>query len=170
MIRARTLLGCAVLGALCVAGCDTPTTYVVLDNTYPPSSTNSLVVYEAFWQAIAFQAPIPPGFSTVPQSTIAASANTAYAVLAPGWDPSISTPPTSFIVMQSRGGFAVHLNHTLHIPVDDTTFGGNCAAGSFLSQEQADFLTQRVFRNTFAALKYDAATCTATQDMDAGGS
>lgn len=158
----------ALLFVLFVVGCDTPYTYVVLDNRYPRASTNSLVVYEAFWQAISFQTPIPPGSSSVPESTIAASANTAYVVLAPGWDAANSVSPVSFIVLESRLGFAVQLNQTLHIPVDDATFIGNCTSQSHLTQAQADFLTQIVFANLFIALSYDAATCSTTPTKDAG--
>jgi len=152
----------AMLAAPLVAGCDSPQTFVVLDNHYPPAAMPPLVVYRALWQAVSFQTAVPPGSSSDPQSTVAASANTAYVLLAPGWDPKSSTQPTSFLVLQSIDGFEVHLNNTLHIPVDDMTFVGNCAAGSFLSQGQADFITQRVFASDFAGLSYDAATCTTT--------
>jgi hypothetical protein len=164
-------LGCALLGA----GCDPhPQSYVVVDNAYPPSSARALVVYQAFWQAVAFPNAIPPGSSSGQQPTVPASDNTAYAVLAPGWDPASSTPPTEFVVVQSWGGFDVHLNDTVHIPVDDTTFTGNCAAGSTLTQDQADFITRLVFPGVFAAtdarpaLHYDAATCTTTPVADSG--
>jgi hypothetical protein len=149
---------CALLAPFAI-GCDAPSTNVVLDNDYPPSAANALVVYHAFWQAVSFTTPISPGASSDPRSTVAASANTAYVLLAPGWDPTSTTPPTSFIVLQSVGGFDVHLNDTLHIPVDDTTFAGHCAAGSFLPQDQSDFITQRVFASDFAGRSYDAATC-----------
>jgi hypothetical protein len=89
--------------------------------------------------------------------------NTAYVLLAPGWaSQSSADTPTAFIVLMSRNGFTVHLGDTLHIPVGDTTFAGNCAAGSVLSADQADFITQRVFAHDFATLRYDAATCTTT--------
>ena len=153
--------------ALCCSGCDTPHTYVVLENNYP-RSTAPLVVFRAFWQAASFQTPVPPGSSSDLQDTVPASANTAYAVLAPGWDVTSSTAPTSLIAVQSRNGFEVHLNHTLHIHVDDTTFVGNCASGSFLSPDQADFITQRVFASDFVGLRYDPASCT-TAPIDAAG-
>jgi hypothetical protein len=156
--------------ALLAAGClnvDTPYTWVVLDNDYPASAETPLVVYEAFWQAVTFSTPVPPGASSDRQSTVPASDNTAYAVLAPGWDPTSSSPPTSFVVLQSsQGGFAVNLNRTLHIPVDDTHFAGNCSSGSVLTQTQADFITQIVFPSTFAGLHYDAATCTTASATD----
>ncbi len=148
-------------------GCDTPHTDVMLDNDYPMSPTGARVVYRAAWQAVTFEDPIVPGSSSDPQSTVAASENTAYVVLAPGWDPASAAPPTSFVVLQSRQGFGVHLNNTLHIPVDDATFVGNCADDSFLSQAQADFITQFVFPSDFTSRHYDAASCTTTPIGDA---
>ncbi len=163
---------CLVLPlALLATGCanvDTPYTYVALDNGYPTSSPVPLVVYQAAWQATAFQTPLPPGASSGPLATVPASENTAYVVLAPGWDPTSSSPPTSFVVLQSRSGFAVRLDTTLHIPVDDARFMGNCAAGSVLTQSQADFITQLVFPGTFQGLSYDAARCVTTPIGDAG--
>jgi hypothetical protein len=158
--------------ALPATGCanvDTPYTYVVVDNNYPPYAPVPLVVYQAYWQAVAFTTPVPPTSSSAPLNTVPASDNTAWVVLAPGWDASGASPPTSFIVMQSRSGFAVHLNDTLHIPVDDADFEGNCATGSPLSQSQADFITQLVFPTLFQGLQYDATTCTTTPVGDAGG-
>jgi hypothetical protein len=141
-------------------GWDTPHTGVVVENDYPAATAN--VIVQAFWQSISFTSPIPPGTSSTPETSIFASPNTAYVLLAPRWDPSASTPPTSFVVLESNGGFALHVDMTLTIPVDDTTFTGNCTAGSFLSQAEADFITQNVFAQTFAGLHYDAATCTTT--------
>jgi hypothetical protein len=110
-----------------------------------------------------------PSWYCNPDDTVPASANTAYVILAPGWDPKSPTPPTSLVGMQSRNGFGVELGDTLQIPVDDATFIGNCASGSSLSQAQADFITQFVFPSDFATLRYDAATCTTAPVGDAGG-
>jgi len=154
--------GALVVTLLLAIGCDPPDTSVVVDNDYPASAPTALVVYQAYWQAVAFTTPVPPGSSSEAQGTVPASANTAYAVLAPGWQPSDSTPPTSLVVLQSQMGFPARLDATLHIPVDDTTFAGNCAAGSFLTQAQADFITQLVFPDVFAGKSYDPATCAVT--------
>jgi hypothetical protein len=143
-------------------GCDSPHTFVVLDNDYTPPAEQAIVVYDAYWEAVEFQSPVLPGASSEPVPTVAASADTAYVALAPGWDPTSATPPTSFVLLQSRQGFAVHFDDTLHIPVDDATFMGNCAAGSHLTQDQADFLAQRVFRSELGSLGYDATTCKVT--------
>jgi hypothetical protein len=167
------VLGWLAAGAFAL-GCDSPSTYVVLDNEYP--TTSAQVIFQAAWQAVSFEMPIPPGSSSGPQSTVAASANTAYVVLAPGWDPTSGAPPSKLVLLQSRSGYGVHLTDTVHIPVDDTHFAGNCAAGSFLSQSQADFIAQLVFSaapdggpSVFAMLHYDAATCTTTSLGDGGG-
>jgi hypothetical protein len=173
------------LAAFVAVGCNAnPATTVIFDNDYPPSATKPMVVYRAYWQAVSLQDAIAPGASSEPQSTLSgggpvvpASDNTAYVILAPGWDLTSSTPPTSFVFLQSRGEFAVHLGDTLHIPVDDATFIGNCAAGSFLSQAQADFITERIFTPSLfpdaaaSSLRYEAATCTTipTDAGDAGG-
>jgi hypothetical protein len=162
-------IACAIGLALFAVGCDqAPDTTVVIDNKYTPSPTNARVIYRGYWQAVLFPNAVTPGSSSDPQSTFPASANTAYAVLAPGWDPESSSPPSSFLVLQSRSEFEVHLNDTLHIPVDDTTFMGDCASGSLLTQAQADFITQLVFAEDFADLRYEAASCTTTTTGDAG--
>jgi hypothetical protein len=157
---------CAAIAFACEKA---PETTVAIENRYPQSPTNALVIYRASYKEIgetrgttgaAFDQPIPPVASSEPQSVVSASENTAYVLLAPGWDPASSAPPTSFIVMQSRVGFALRLNETLRIPVDDTTFAGNCAVGSFLTQPEADFITQRIFPTEFATFGYDAASCT----------
>jgi hypothetical protein len=142
--------------------CDTPHTAVVLDNQYSPSDASPLVVYDAFWLTVDFQPPVPPGASSAPESTPAASPDTAYVLLAPGWDPSSTTPPSAYVLLESRQGFAVRSDDTLHIPVDDTTFVGSCAAGSPLPQDRADFMTRFVFARELGSLAYDAATCTTT--------
>ena len=64
--------------------------------------------------------------------------------------------------MQSRSTYALALGSTLTISVDDEAFEGNCASGSRLTQQQADFLTQIVFSSDFAGFTYDASTCTTT--------
>jgi hypothetical protein len=145
------------------AGCDQgPHTSVVLANGYAPSAT-PLVVYRAYWQNIAFPTPIDPGSSAAAQPAEPTSGDTAYVLLAPGWDPELAKAPTSLIVLQSRVPISATFNQQLTIAVDDTTFAGNCLAGSPLSsQAQADFITQVVFPCEFTMARYDAATCTLT--------
>jgi hypothetical protein len=218
-VKVTASLALALFGAACAV----PVTTVIVDNRYP-----RFVVYSAFWQAVSFQVPIPPGYTSAPldggtnhpdcplsyvelqadtgctesdlrceypqavcqcagnlngpsqpdgglrwfcdpDETVPASASSAYAVVAPGWDPESAASPTSFVVLQSRDGFSVQVGETLQIPVDDSTFIGNCASGSFLSQSQADFITQRIFPSIFANRRYDAAKCETTPVGDAGG-
>jgi hypothetical protein len=157
------MIACALAPLMPMLGCDArPVTTVTMENRYATSATSSRVVYRARWQAVAFADPIVPGSSSVAQSAVPASENTAYAVLAPGWDPASDSPPTSLVVMQSA----------LHIPIDDTSFIGHCAAGTFLSEAQAAFVTQLLFPDVFASRRYEPATCTvkaAADEGDAGG-
>jgi hypothetical protein len=147
-----------------------PQTAVVVDNRYAATASDALVIYDAYWLNVSFQGqPLRPGASSAPQTAVPTSGNAAFVVLAPGWDPTSPGPPTRFVLLQSRAGFAVALGDTLHIPVDDAAFEGNCAAGSRLTQAQADFLTEIVFPGDFAGLRYDASTCATTPIGDAGG-
>ncbi len=166
MLRAGRAIVCALALSLSALACDqVPTPSVVLDNEYPADGGAPFVVYRAFWQAVAFQNPVPPGESSDAQSTLPASPQTAYAILAPGWDPSSDAGPTSFVILQSSAGFGVAEGETLHIRVGDATFVGNCASGSHLTQDQADFITKFVFTSTIfpdaaPPFRYVAATCT----------
>jgi hypothetical protein len=169
-VAARLVLGVALSSAGCANFPDSPPkTNVVLENNYA-AAAGAPVVYDAHWLNVSFQGqPVSPGASSDPQSAIPASSdNPAYVVLAFGWDPAGATPPTNLVVLQSRGGFGVALGDTLHIPVDDAHFEGNCATGSRLTEEQADFLTQIVFAQDFAGQHYDASTCTTSPTGDAG--
>jgi hypothetical protein len=151
---------------LLASACEPPTSTVILDNGFAPSGP---VIYQAYWEAVTFSTPVAPGTSSQPETTVSASATTAYVVLAPGWNPASGAQPTSFVLLQSSGGFALHLGDTLHIPVSDETFDGDCSVGSELTQTQADFMTTIVFPGLFAGGHYDAATCTMTlPPQDAG--
>lgn len=147
---------------------------MVLDNDYSPAAAVALPIYRALWEQVVFEGPIAPGTASDPQDCIAATDNTAYVILAPGWDPDAGTPPGSFLLLQSRSGYSVHLDETIHIPVDDSTFIGNCLAGHPLSQEQADFIAARIFTSAVfdsaapPPFHYDAATCTMSP-IDGGG-
>src|SRR5579871_2167587 len=83
---------------LALGACDThPTTYVEIENAYAPSS--GLVIYRAAYKEVAFADAIAPQASSSPQATVPASANDAYVLLAPGWDPTSATTPTGFVVL-----------------------------------------------------------------------
>jgi hypothetical protein len=159
--------------AACAVGCNGPPhTAAVIENDYGVAT--KLVVYRALWQTALFADPVAPGSASDAQDTVSTSSSTAYVVLAPGWDPEAGAAPTSLVFLQSHDALDVHLDETLRIHVDDTTFIGNCAAGSFLSQAEADFITRRIFGSALfpevgtASFRYDPATCTATPIDDAG--
>jgi hypothetical protein len=156
-------LAAAAMASAC-GGCTGPSTSVVFANDYLPTAPASPVVYTALWQAITLAAPLVPGASSEPALTVAASANTAYAVLAPGWSPSSKAAPTSLVALQSRSGYAVDLDGALTVPIDDAAFAGDCGSGSPLTQAEADVITGLVFPQTFAGFTYDAATCRLTAD------
>lgn len=172
LIRMAGTLGAVASLQLGCAGFpdDGPSTGVVLENGYKAGTAAALTVYDAQWLNVSFQgSPVAPGATSAPQPAVPSSANAAYALLAPGWGPTSTVSPVTLIVMQSRSGFGVGLGETLHILVDDTNFQGNCAAGSHLSQAEADFLARIVFAKDFSGLRYDASTCATTQEADAGG-
>jgi hypothetical protein len=166
IVAVAALSGLAGVAGL-VACFRRPETTVVVDNDYSAAVTPAPVIYRAYWQTASF-GPVAPGEATDAEVAFPTSGVTAYVLLAPGWDPASSRPPTSFVVLQSKAEYAVDLYGTLDIHVDDTTFSGNCAAGSLLSQAQADTITRLVFPDSFAAVRYEAATCRTLGPRDAG--
>ena len=168
-LRTFAALSCAAVlaAASALVACETETpTSVLVDNGYPALSeggapAQQTVVYRAFWGATYFADPVAGGATSSEQRSAIAS-ELAYAVLAPGWDPASSTPPARFVVVKSKASLASVRGELLRIAVSDLTFTGNCLAGQPLSQEDADFLTQRVFPGEFANVAYDARTCTST--------
>jgi hypothetical protein len=149
------------VGAACAAaGCDTPETDVVFVNGYPAPADGA--IYAAFWLNVRMTTPLAVGDASAPLAVPQTSGTTAYALLAPGYDPTSPSPPTRLLALESTAAYPVGLDDTLTITVDDTAFTGDCAAGAPLDQTDADFITQRVFATTFAGLAYDAETCTTT--------
>ena len=170
-----TLAATASGAALCFAvACDTAdATQAIVDNAYPAPAADAdpatqTVVYRAWWVATYFPTPVGAGTSSEQERSVPVT-GTAYAVLAPGWDPASETPPTKLVVVQSKAPLSIDRGDTLHITVSDATFTGNCAANQPLSQADADFITQSIFPGEFTNATYDAATCTMTvTDADAG--
>ncbi len=167
--RANVLLGAASF-ALVGIGCDlTFDTTAILDNRYPSDAAAPFVIYRANFATASFSTPTPADSSSAPQSTVPTSGDTVYVLVASGWDPAGTTAPASFLVLRSVGPYAVAANGTVHIPVSDSTFAGNCAAGSFLSQEETDVSTQAYFSDVFGpTLHYAAASCKTTSLADGG--
>lgn len=171
MTLARILVSIALFGAL---ACDTENpAMVVVDNGYPPvpdggDPTTQMTVFKVWWVTSLLADAVGPGSAGQPQRTVP-NTDFAYALIAPGWDPSSPMPPTTFVAERSALKLTVTRGDTLHVRVSDETFVGHCAAGRPLSQDDADFVTQRLFPGDFAGLTYDAATCVATASSgDAG--
>ena len=171
MTLARWLVSIALLG---VVACDAedPTT-VVADNDFPVppdggDPTLEMTVLKVWWVTSLLPDPVLPGSEGQPQRTVPGT-DFAYAVLAPGWDPSSPAPPSRFIAAKSTMTLSASRGDTLHVHVSDNAFVGNCAAGRPLSQEDADFITQRIFPGEFAGATYDATTCTSMLVPTDGG-
>jgi hypothetical protein len=169
-------------GALETVACETPnSTYARVDNAYPIPGDASVagaipdggepapqtVVYRAWYSVTYFGDPIAAGEASPPQLVVTTS-DTAYALLAPGWDPQSGAAPTALIAVQSKQKVFVGRGDTVTIHVSDDTFEGNCAAGSALTQDEADVITQRVFPAEFGGGTYDAKTCTFARHTDGG--
>jgi hypothetical protein len=160
--RALVVAAAAVAAAAvaAVAGCETPETDAVFANGYPAPADGA--IYDAFWLNVRLPAPLAVGEASAPLAVPQTSGTTAYALLAPGYDPTSPSPPTRLLALESVAPYPVDLGDTMTITIDDTAFAGDCVAGKPLDQADADFITQRVFATTFAGLSYDAATCTTT--------
>jgi len=161
----RTVVLSLLLGA---AACETPdATSAVVDNAYPEATR--VVVYKAWWAATLFKEPVVPGASSDIERSVPES-DVVYALLTPGWDPASGSPPTRLVAVRSKDKLVASRGDTLHIVVSDATFRGSCDAREPLSQEDADFITQRIFPGDFANAVYDARSCTTTPtpDADAG--
>lgn len=181
MTRFRAILTLSLISAaagassVAVLACDTETaTTAVVVNEYPDltdggDTAKQVVVYKAWWVTTLFTEAVLPAATSSELRTVPVS-DTAYALLAPGWDPGSATPPVALIPVRSKTQLSVNRGDVLQIKVSDATFRGNCAANQALSQEDADFMTQRIFPGEFAGRTYDARTCTATTaEADDGG-
>ncbi|MDP9000461.1 MAG: hypothetical protein M3O46_10165 [Myxococcota bacterium] len=171
MTLARMLVSIVLLGA---AACDTENpTMVVVDNGYAPvpdggDPKTQMTVFKVWWVTSLLPDAVGPGGEGQPQRTVP-NTDFAYALIAPGWDPSSPMPPTTFVAARSTVRLTATRGDTLRVHVSDNTFVGNCAVGMPLSQDDASFITQLIFPAEFAGSSYDAATCVATgSSADAG--
>lgn len=157
MNHLRALSIASLFAGIALAACDTEDpSKAVVDNGYPASAQT--VVYRAWWVATYFPDPVAGGATSTEQRSVPAS-DFAYAVLAPGWDPASGAPPPRFVFVKSKAPLSVARGDTLHIVVDDRTFTGSCAANQPLTQDEADFITQRIFPGELGNMTYDAKTC-----------
>ena len=161
-----------LLASLSSAGCETSdATEAVLVNQYPVAAdgtASSVAVYKAWWAVALFADPVAAGQESDPVRVVPGT-EYAYALLAPAWDPDSSTPPKQLLPIRSASKLSVGRGDTLRIEISDTTTVGNCAAAEPLSQEAADFITERIFPGEFGAVTYDAATCTISAGAGGAG-
>ena len=149
-----------------IVGCNTSDpTSAVLANQYPPAidagSADSMAVYKGWWAVTQFADPVAAGQVSDPVRVVQGN-DYGYALLAPGWDPSSSTLPSTLIPLRSASKLSVARGDTLNFVVSDDATVGNCSAGKPLTQEDADFITQRIFPGEFANVNYDATLCKAS--------
>lgn len=176
-MKISNIAAAGVICSLLNAGCNTsePTT-AVLSNQYPSvseaSSADSKPVYKGWWSVALFPDAVPPGQVSDPVRIVQGN-DYGYALLAPGWEPSTGTPPTTLIPVRSIQTLSVGRGELLTFTVSEEATIGDCDSGKPLSQDEADFVTQRIFPGEFADLVYDAASCTtspaAMGEAGAGG-
>jgi hypothetical protein len=153
----RSLLPLALL--LLAAGCDTETaTTAVVDNAYPKDPTGSIAVYKVWWASTLFHEGVAAGESSATFRSVPTTA-TAYALLAPGWDPASGHPPARLVLAESKAPFTALRGRTLHIVVDDDTFRGNCNVAGRLTPDEADLIGHDIFPDDLAGRPYDPETC-----------
>jgi len=143
----------SLIPLLLLLACETeaPTKGVVVNGF---TADQDLVVHRVWWESTYFANPLRPG-ETSPEERTVPETGIAYAV--------IERKDQSFVVMKSKEPLSVARGELLYIVVSDETFTGNCAANAPLSQEDAEFLTVRIFPGEFANAKYDAKTCTTSR-------
>jgi hypothetical protein len=155
----------AASAALLACETDDPTR-IQVENAYPEVATGGalaqqMVVYKVWWEVTLFDEPLLPTAASSEERGAPQTA-TAYALVAPGWDPASGAAPTRLLPLKSKELLEARRGETLRIRVSDATFAGSCAARQPLSQEDASFITERIFPGDFAAVRFDAATCTTT--------
>jgi hypothetical protein len=155
-----------------VSGCNTSEpTSAVLSNEYPVASdadsVDSRPVYKGWWAVAQFPEPVPAGQVSEPVRIVPGSAY-GYALLAPGWDAASTSAPTTLIALRSAQKLSVGRGELLTFVVSEQATVGDCRAGQALTQEEADYVTQRIFPVEFADLSYHAESCT-TSPAPAGG-
>ena len=169
---ARTFLVVALAApAPALVGCDTADpTLAVVDNGYPPPPSGAdeqTTVVKVWWSVTLFAGAVAAGASSAEDRVVPAS-DYAYALLAPGWSPLSPLPPSRLVVVRTREKVDVVRGGTARITISPATTLGDCDAGSTLTQEEADFITQRIFPGDFAGHVYDATLCVTTSNALGG--
>jgi hypothetical protein len=163
---------------LAASSCDTAdATHAVVANAYPAvladasadaSAVDETFVVRAWWSVALFPDAVAAGTESGAARVVPAT-EYAYALLARGWDPTSAATPGALVAVRTTERLSAARGRTLRIVLGPGTVVGDCAAGTPLSQDEADFVTTRIFPGAFAGLVYDAATCVATAPpLDAG--
>lgn len=147
-----------------VSACNTSEpTSAVLSNEYPAASdagsADSMPVYKGWWAVAQFPDPVAAG-QVSDSVRIVQGSDYGYALLAPGWDVMSDTPPATLIPLRSARALSVGRGELLTFVVSDQATVGDCHAGRPLTQDEADYVTQRIFPGEFVNLQYDAESCT----------
>jgi len=151
MARTPTILS-ALLLAACEGG---DPSYARVHDAY-----DDVAVFRAWWSVAGFYTPVAAGARSE-RVRVVPDADYAYALLAPDGVPEGGVPER-LIPVRSRALLSVKRGHTLDIVLSADSVLGDCERGEPLDQEDADFITTRLFPGEFANVDYDAATCTAT--------
>ncbi len=175
MKRALPLLPLLAALPFALVGCETEDpTFAVVDNDFPMltdggTTPDSVAVYKVWWSSTLFSTPVAPGAESQSNRVVTGS-DVAYALLAPAWDPSSGTAPTSLLPVRTSARLFVARGGTLHIRLSAATVEGICDAtpSQPLTQDDADFITQRIFPDEFANGFYDARTCTFRVPVETG--
>ena len=174
-MKISPLLACAWLfPSSLVAACSTAEpTSAVLSNEYPAGSeadsTSSAPVYKGWWAVAQFPEPVPAG-QVSDSVRVVPGKDYGYALLAPGWAAESGSPPSTLIALRSAQELSVARGELLTFVVSAQSTRGDCRAGDPLSQEEADFITERIFPVEFSGVRYDAARCSSLRAVVEDGS
>ena len=139
----------ALIGLL--AACDTAhPTYARVRNDYP--SETGMVVSKVWWSVALFAESIASTEESE-QVRVVPATESAYALL--------TLQDGRLLPVRTANELSVARGKTLVIDISESNVLGDCEHGVPLSQEDADFITQRIFPDDFEGVTYDAATCTA---------
>lgn len=136
-----------MLGVL-LTSCDDATSVRVLNDT------DESVVHRLWWQTTLFTTPVEPQGTSEFERTVPAS-DFAYVLLTSSADDAGTQQP-----LRSRERLSVQRGAVLDVHVNATDWLGFCDAGQPLTQDEADFITQRIFATQFEGQTFEAASCT----------
>ena len=173
MNTSKILVLSAALGLSLLSACNTSEpTSAVLSNEYPladsAAAADSRPVYKGWWAVAQFPDPVSAG-QVSDAVRIVQGSDYGYALLAPGWDVTSAAAPATLLPLRSAQKLSVGRGELLTFVVSEQATVGDCGAENPLSQEEANFITQRIFPEQFAGLIYDAASCSSSSALTGEG-